>query len=107
MRKTIFAVAIAAAVTGCDGHTEVTAKITEPVARAKALSLIPGGTVISTELTSALHQPGFSFDIKRPGSARVEEVEISALTGKVIRTHHETPKEQAIEASQEPNLIKR
>ncbi len=102
MRKIIFAVAIAIAVSGCEEHTEAAAKITEPAARATALGLIAGGTVISSHATSDHHQPTYSFNIQRPGVSGVEKVNINALTGKFISMRHETPEEEEIEASQEP-----
>ncbi len=43
----------------------------------------------------------WSFDIARPGTRNITEVQVDAITGKVVSTKIETPKHEAAEAAQE------
>jgi len=77
------------------------AKITLDAARATALALVPGGEVKSEELEREHGKLIYSFDIAVPGKSGVEEVNVSAIDGKVINKKHETPKAERSEKQKE------
>ncbi len=74
-------------------------KISETTARATALSMVKGGTVKAGELETEHGRLIYSFDIAQSGRTGIEEVQISALTGKLVLRHHETPAKEAVEAT--------
>lgn len=67
-------------------------------ARARAVSLVPGGQVRSAELEREHGLLVYSFDIVRPRRSGVEEVLINARTGQVVSRTHETPAMERQEA---------
>jgi uncharacterized membrane protein YkoI len=75
------------------------AKITMVRARGRALAKVPG-TILSSELEREHGKLIYSFDIKtkKPG---VTEVNVDAITGKIIAVSQETPKKEAAEKKQE------
>lgn len=77
------------------------AKVTLEAARATALAKVPGGELRSEELEKEHGKLVYSFDIALPGKPGVEEVNVSAITGKVISQHHESAKEEAREQKKE------
>jgi uncharacterized membrane protein YkoI len=72
------------------------AKISMATARAIALKKVPGGKIESAELEREHGKLIYSFDIKtsKPG---VTEVNIDAITGKIISIDQETPAQEAKE----------
>jgi uncharacterized membrane protein YkoI len=66
------------------------AKISLEVARATALAKVPGGTVKSEELEREHGKLIYSFDVALPGKSGVEEINVSAITGKVLSRKHES-----------------
>jgi hypothetical protein len=98
MRKTL-AVAVIASLTVVPVFAKAPApKVPEPRARATALALVKGGTVKSEELETEHGQLIYSYDIIQPNVAGVEEVQISAITGKLVARHHETAAKEQREA---------
>jgi len=80
------------------------AKITLEAARATALAKVPGGTVKSEELEREHGKLIYSFDIQVPGKSGVEEVNVSAITGKVLAKKHESARtEKKEEAPPKPH----
>src|SRR6185295_11998120 len=77
------------------------AKISLDAARATALAKVPGGQVRSEELEKEHGKLIYSFDIEVPGKSGVEEVNVSAITGKVLSVHHETPRQEQREKKEE------
>jgi uncharacterized membrane protein YkoI len=75
------------------------AKISEAKAREIALKRVPG-TIEAGELEREHGKLLYSFDIRtsKPG---VMEVQVSAITGKVLSVVHETPKAEAAEKKKE------
>jgi len=71
------------------------AKISEEKAREVALKRVPG-TIQAGELEREHGKLLYSFDIKtsKPG---IMEVQVSAITGKILSVVHETPKQEAAE----------
>jgi hypothetical protein len=77
------------------------AKISLAAARTTALAKVPHGKVRSEELEKENGKLIYSFDIEVPGKAGVEEVAVSAISGKVLDMHHETPRQERREAEKE------
>lgn len=77
------------------------AKITEAAARATALAKVLSGIIASSELEREHHRLIWSFDITKPGSRNVTEIQVDAKTGKIVSTQIETPRKEAKEAAAE------
>jgi uncharacterized membrane protein YkoI len=77
------------------------ARISLETARATALAKVPHGEVRSEELEREHGKLIYSFDIAVPGKSGIEEVNVSAITGKILAKHHETAKEESKEAAKE------
>lgn len=74
------------------------AKISLDSARAIALSRVPNGSVSSEELERENGHLIYSFDVKVPGKSGIQEVNVNALSGKVLGVHHEGPAAEKKEA---------
>lgn len=77
------------------------AKVSLDAARATALAKVPHGAVRSEELEKEHGKLIYSFDIAVPGKPGIEEVNVSAVTGKVLNKHHESAKDEKKEAAKE------
>lgn len=77
------------------------AKISKTTATRTALGLVKGGKVRSSELEREHGKLIYSFDIKVTGKSGIEEVNVDAITGKVVAHEHETPKAEKKEATTE------
>lgn len=77
------------------------AKITDAVARATALELVPGGVVKSHELEREDGKLIWSYDIAVAGKSGIEEIAVDAITGKVVAQEHETPADEKKEAAED------
>jgi uncharacterized membrane protein YkoI len=75
------------------------AKVTKEEAQAVALKRAPG-TVESAELEREHRRLVWSFDI-RNAKGTITEVQVSAITGKVVRVEHESKKQEADEKRRE------
>src|SRR5207253_7081124 len=75
------------------------AKITMEQARAVALNRAPGN-VESGELEREHHRLVYSFDI-RNAHGTITEVQVSAISGKIVRVEHENRRHEAAERRQE------
>jgi hypothetical protein len=71
------------------------AKVTKEAAQATALRRAPG-TVESAELEREHGKLVYSFDIRNERGT-IDEVQVSAITGKVVRVEHENKKQEAAE----------
>ena len=74
------------------------ARVTEADARATAVRAVGGGSIQTGELEIENRKLVWSFDIKRPGSKDVVEVQVDARNGRIVSNKVETPAEQAKEA---------
>jgi uncharacterized membrane protein YkoI len=74
------------------------AKITEAEATKTALSKVGPGTVKSSELEKENGKLIWSFDIAKPKTRNITEVQVDAKTGKIVSIQIETPANQAKEA---------
>ncbi len=75
------------------------AKITKEQAQATALKRRPGN-VESSELEREHGRLVYSFDI-RNSRGTIDEVQVSAITGKIVRIEHESLKQEAAEKKKE------
>jgi uncharacterized membrane protein YkoI len=76
-------------------------KVDEGTARQIAQSKVPKGAIQSAELEREHGQLQYSYDIKVPGKSGITEVNVDALTGKVLSVHQEGSAAEAKEAAQE------
>src|SRR5438552_13797565 len=75
------------------------AKITKEQAQATALKRAPG-TVEEGELEREHGKLVWSFDI-RNAKGTIDEVQVSAITGRIVRVEHETKAQEAAEKKQD------
>lgn len=75
------------------------AKITKEQAQEIALKRAPG-TVESAELEREHGKLVYSFDI-RNASGTIDEIQVSAITGKVVRVEHESKEQEEAEKRKE------
>ncbi len=73
------------------------AKVTQADAQATALAQAPGGTVKESELEKEHGKLIWSFDIATLDSKDITEVNVDAITGKVVSTEKERPENEAKE----------
>ena len=77
------------------------ARISADSALAIASAQVPGGKVKSHELENEKGKLIYSFDFVVPGKTGIDEVNIDAMTGKVLAVEHESPKSERKEQRQE------
>lgn len=75
------------------------AGITRAEAEHIALSQVPDGKISAAELEKEHGRLIWSFDISRPGTKNITELQVDAKSGKIVSTKIETPKDQAREAA--------
>ena len=103
------ALALTATVAGAQGpkhHKKVEtqaalqqeAKMTMADARAMALKEVPGATIQAGEIEREGGKLIYSFDMKVPGKSGIDEVNIDAMTSKLVAHQHETPKDERAES---------
>ena len=103
MKPTLPLLALALAFAGCASHESQLAsraKISRAKAEATALKKAHGGKVKEGELEEEHGRLVWSFDITRSGTRNITEVQVDAITGKVVSTEIETPKHEAAEAAE-------
>jgi uncharacterized membrane protein YkoI len=74
------------------------AKITRAQAEKVALSRVPDGTIKSAELETEHGRLIWSFDISRPKTANITEIQVDVHKGTIVSLQIETPSEQAKES---------
>jgi hypothetical protein len=77
------------------------AKVSKATATRTALAVVRGGKVRSSEIERENGKLIYSFDIKVAGKSGIEEVNVDAITGKVVAHEHETAKAEKKEATTE------
>jgi uncharacterized membrane protein YkoI len=80
---------------------KATAKISEDSARVIALKAVPGSTVKAAEIEKEKGKLIWSFDLTIKGKKGVEEVQVDAMTGKMLGREHESDAVEAKEAKDE------
>jgi len=84
------------------------AKISKDSARTIALSKVAAGSKVrSSELEREKGTVVYSFDIKVPKQAGVEEILVSAIDGSIVSQTHESPKQEKAEAAKEKKEAKK
>ncbi|MFI5227506.1 MAG: PepSY domain-containing protein [Gemmatimonadales bacterium] len=81
-------------------------KITETVAAATAQKRVPTGSIDGVELEREKGKLIYSYDMKVPGKSGTDEVNVDAMTGKVIGYSHESAASEAKEAADEAKAEK-
>lgn len=77
------------------------AKISEAAAAATAQRRVPKGTIEAVELEREDGRLIFSYDIKTSGKSGIDEVNVDAMTGKIIGVSHESAMTEEKEAAAE------
>lgn len=75
------------------------AKVDRLAAEKTALARVPGGKVKEGELERENGKLVWSFDIAKPKTHNITEVQVDAISGSVVSVVVETPKDQAKEAA--------
>ncbi len=86
------------AATEAPASLQAQAKVSEADARATALSKVSNGTVKSSNLEKERGRLVWSFDISQPDSQDITEVQVDAISGKIVAIEKETPAQEAKEA---------
>lgn len=74
------------------------AKITESAAAATAQKRVPKGKIEGVELEMENGKLMYSYDLKTAGKSGIDEVNVDALTEKIIGFSHESPAAEKKEA---------
>ena len=82
------------------------ARMTMTDARAMALATVPNSTVQAGEIEREGGKLIYSFDMKVAGKTGIDEVNIDAMTGKLVSHQHETPKDERAEAKADAKAAK-
>ena len=83
------------------------AKVTEDAAAKTALARVPKGAIESVELEEEGGKLIYSYDIKTAGKSGVDEVQVSAITGKITSVAHETAAQTAKEDAADAKTAKK
>jgi uncharacterized membrane protein YkoI len=73
------------------------AKVSCADAQKTALARVPKAKVKSAELEEEHGKLVYSFDLKQPGKPGIEEVQVDAVSGKIVSVEHESAKDEAAE----------
>jgi len=82
------------------------ARVDETTAAAAARARMPNGTIRSVELEREKGRLIYSYDFIVAGKKGVEEVNVDAVTGKVIATEHESATTERAEATHDATAQK-
>lgn len=77
------------------------AKVTETAAAAVAQKRIPTGKISGVELERENGKLMYSYDLKVAGKSGTEEVNVNAITGKIIAVEHESAAAEKQEAAED------
>lgn len=73
-------------------------KISNEVATRTAVAAVPHGIVKSSELETEHGRLIYSYDIAVTGKSGVEEVQVDAMTGRIVSRKHEGPLKERAES---------
>jgi hypothetical protein len=82
------------------------AKLSMADARAMALRTVPNSTIQAGEIEREGGKLIYSFDMKVPGKSGIDEVNIDAISGKLVSHQHETPAAEKAEAKADAKAAK-
>jgi uncharacterized membrane protein YkoI len=106
-------IVVVAAVAGCatesrESHKEAKqakwmaeAKVSQTEAQATASAQVPNGTIKESELEKEHGKLIWSFDMSTPDSKDITEVNVDAMTGKVVSMEKEKSEDEAKEEKKE------
>ena len=77
------------------------AKISKQEAEKIALTRVPDGTIKSAELETEHGKLIWSFDISRPKTSNITEIQVDAKNGLIVSEQTETPSQQATESQED------
>ena len=77
------------------------AKVSKETAEQTALGQVTNGIVKDSELEREHGKLQWSFDMTTPNSKEITEVNVDAITGKIISVQKESPESESKEADQE------
>lgn len=77
------------------------ARVLQDQAQATALARVRGGDIRSAELEREHGKLVWSFDIAQPHAASITEVQVDAISGKVVSVKRESASQEAAEAKAE------
>jgi hypothetical protein len=99
----LLATALAGCRTGKEDHSklEAQAKVSKLEAEKIALSRVPDGKIKEAEIEKEKGKLIWSFDIAKPGTKDITEVNVDALTGEIVAVEIEHPGDEAKEKKQE------
>ena len=83
------------------------AKVNESAAAATAQRRVPKGKIEGVELERENGKLMFSYDIKTSGKSGIDEVNVDAITGKIIGFGHESAAAEKKEAEAEAKANKK
>jgi uncharacterized membrane protein YkoI len=96
MRAATAAISVGGAISTSAGQPHT--PISEADARKTALEATPSGTIQSAELETENARLVWSFDLARPKTSVITEIQVDATTGRIVSNRLESLKEQAHEA---------
>lgn len=76
------------------------AKVPEAAAAITARKRVPKGVIESVELEREHGTLVYSYDLRTVGKSGIDEVQVDAITGKIVSVAHETPAQEAREAAE-------
>jgi hypothetical protein len=77
------------------------ASVTRSEAERTAMSRVPDGRILTVELEKEHGHLVWSFDIARPNTKNITELQVDAKSGQVVSTKIESPKDEKKEAASE------
>jgi len=83
------------------------AKVAEAAAAATAQARVPRGVIQGVELEKEKGRLIYSYDIKTAGKSGIDEVNVDAMTGKIIAFAHESPADEKKEAAEDAKAAKK
>jgi uncharacterized membrane protein YkoI len=86
---------------GSQAGLQAQAKISREEATNTARAHVPNGNVVSAELEREHGKLVWSFDLAQSGKPGATEIQVDALTGKIVSVKHESAEQEAAEASKE------
>jgi uncharacterized membrane protein YkoI len=90
-----------------DQKLKAEAKVSEADAIATAEKEVPDGKIESAEIEREGGKLIYSFDVKQPHKSGVEEVNVDAVTGTVVKKEHESAKAEKAEMKKEAKEMKK
>ena len=89
-----------------DPKLKAEAKVSEQDAINTAMKEVPDGRIESAEIEREGGKLIYSFDVKAPHKSGIEEVNVDAVSGTVVKKEHETAKQEKAEAKKEAKEMK-